>query len=77
MEIKVTDKYSFNMKGVTKCPKCGGHEYVGMLHWRDGGQMCRVCIAAHWRRYDKFEGEAFKYDFPLYSDGKNYVEFEE
>jgi len=34
---------------IVKCPACGGDETYGNIHWRNGRQYCRRCIADIWR----------------------------
>ena len=60
---------------VVKCG-CGGSEYYGQMHWRDGHQYCRHCIESIWRNDGWQKGrpyeDAFKHYFPYYEDGKDY-----
>jgi late competence protein required for DNA uptake (superfamily II DNA/RNA helicase) len=63
-----------SMKQITKCPRCGKSEYVGMLHWRDGKMYCRHCIEHLWNKEANTIGKSqHQYYFPLYSDGINYT----
>jgi len=62
---------------IEKCPICGKNEYVGMMYWRDGKQMCRHCMMKIWKEKDKSKCDDFKYYFPLYENGLNYSEEEQ
>nr|DAF72143.1 MAG TPA: TFIIB-TERMINAL DOMAIN, TFIIB, TRANSCRIPTION INITIATION [Caudoviricetes sp.] len=61
------------MKKVIVCPKCGKQEYYGMLHWRDGKEMCRKCIYDVWESEGPWRRTPSDEVFPIYEDGKDYT----
>lgn len=61
------------MKKVVVCPKCGRHEYYGMLHWRDGKEMCRKCIYDLWESEGPWRRTPSDEVFPIYEDGEDYT----
>jgi len=40
-------------KLIVQCPNCGDSEFWENLHWRDGKQYCRACIAKVWKEDNK------------------------
>lgn len=61
------------MKKIVKCPICGKLEYYGMLHWRNGKEMCRECIYDLWESEGPWRRTPSDEVFPIYEDGKDYT----
>lgn len=62
------------MKRIVKCPQCGQEEYYGMIHWRDGEQMCRKCIYTLWETKGPWRRTPSDMTFPIHEDGRDYTQ---
>lgn len=66
-----------NMKKVIECPKCGRLEYYGMLHWRNGKELCRHCMYDMWESESQWQRNVEEdFTFPLYGDGVDYTQMQ-